>query len=662
MNPELAKQYWEQIKVWLGEGKLSREEADLYVKDNIPSFDRLDDLVYMATHGVRREDDPDQQRARVAEMSPLGMFARGAAQGASFGFADELLGMVNPELGERWSQDIETLREMAPGAMMMSEMAGGMALPGLGAGKGAAWLMGKGFGPAAARLAAGAGAGMLSGAATGIGEGEGLYGRTVGGIGGGAAGGLFGTALGVASGIGGRLAGRFFPSLAEASGGVEGAAGRMFRKGLDEGHVEARTAAELAEATARIGDDAVPADLSPSLGRQLYAARSLAPELDAPGGPMQQLLSRNAGRGRRIADDLDRAASNPQTAMRSFDTVDALKSRAQTEFYGPLDEAFGEMSPGDAPNIIGWFQNQRQGMTELFDNTTAGPMRFKQFQDFRNALRDEADVLRLEGRRTRAEFLDAQVDEFTAAMRADFGDEVAAADAIWSQALRSSKLYEEGLKLGSKSGLDLEIALRQMDWENMEPELKEHLLAGAIDRIRSKLTQRETGGGTATGMMRMGEDTEQQLRRLVGDNEEAMDMLREALDREVTYEQTLNLVGGNSMTAGRTEDIRNMRTDISAVPLTVLEGVRKFAHWAARNPDVDRRTAIQLGKALVGDEEIVQRILDRSQTSRWFSGTSTLNGAISAIAGRQAGVSLGGPQDVAPVPPPGPGGFFDGGF
>lgn len=661
MDPERARAYYQQIKSLIDAGRFTgSEEVDLYVRDNIPGFDSYGDLVYLAQNGVRREADPDQSRARVAEMSPVGRFARGAVQGATFGFADEALGMVNPEMGERWSQDINTLRDEYPGAMMAAEMAGGVALPGFGAGKGAGWLMGRGFGPAAARLAAGAAAGAGSGALTGVGEGEGALGRTIGGVAGGVAGGLLGTVLGAASGVGGRLTGRFFPRAVEATGGIEGSAGRMFRRGLSEAGVSPDNLRAPVEA---IGEQAVPADLSPTLGRQLFAARSLAPEMDLPGGPMQTLVERNAGRGARIADDLDAAATRsgafPYTQSRALDVSDLLKQRAQEAYYRPLDESFGNMSPDQIPNVIEWMERGGPRMTELFDDVTAGPMRFMQFQDFRNALRDEADVLRIEGRRTKADALDAQVESLTAAMTQDFGDDVVRADALWSQALRTSKLYDEGMKLGSKSGLDMEIALRRMDWDNMDPDARASLLAGAVDKIRSKLTQRETGGGTATGLMRMGEDTERQLRALVRDDEEAFQMLRDALNRELQYESTLYWAGGNSLTSMREADKAAMRSDISAVPLTVLEGIRKFAHWAARNPDVDRRTALQLGKALVGDEEVIQNILARSQGSRWSQGTATLQGAISAIAGRQSSLAL--QEGAVPEPPPGPPGFFDGG-
>lgn len=188
-------------------------------------------------------------QARLAERggSAFGDFARMAAQGLTFGFADELAGLgaaIVPggrgyrEAVEASRQRVEDLRELNPMAATLSEVAGGAALPVgafLGIGGRAAVASGR-LGGAAAR---GAATGAATGALTGLGEAEGtlaerapeaglggLFGGVVGGGLGGASGAL-GTVTRAFRGRTPRTAQEIADALAKEAGVPGGQIGRM---------------------------------------------------------------------------------------------------------------------------------------------------------------------------------------------------------------------------------------------------------------------------------------------------------------------------------------------------------------------------------------------------------------------------------------------------
>lgn len=120
---------------------------------------------------ISQFEPAQQERIRLAQTNARGGnaftdFARMAAQGATFGFADELIGVfAGDEAKERSRQNLSVRRDLNPGASLLSEIAGGVALP-LG-------VIGQGTraGASSGRLAAtGAGVGAVEGALFGAGE------------------------------------------------------------------------------------------------------------------------------------------------------------------------------------------------------------------------------------------------------------------------------------------------------------------------------------------------------------------------------------------------------------------------------------------------------------------------------------------------------------
>jgi hypothetical protein len=146
---------------------------------------------------------PDVDVARGSED-----FARSAAQGATFGFADEIVGMLGGDT-EASRQRMEDLRTTEPVGTLLGEVAG--AAPSILIPGGAALRAGG----VARGAAIGAGAGAAAGAAAGIGEAEGplperfdeaLIGAAIGG------------AVGAPLGGAGVWIGRFLPRIFGARG------------------------------------------------------------------------------------------------------------------------------------------------------------------------------------------------------------------------------------------------------------------------------------------------------------------------------------------------------------------------------------------------------------------------------------------------------------
>jgi len=139
-------------------------------------------------------------------------FGRAGIQSATFGFAPELAGLgaaIIPggrgfrEAHDASQQRIEDLREVAPGATLLSELAGGLTVPGLGA---------KALVPRLGRVGAGATVGAGAGGLFGLGEAEGNLSERLPRVGASALfGGTVGAAIPGATGLGQRLFRAFVP-------------------------------------------------------------------------------------------------------------------------------------------------------------------------------------------------------------------------------------------------------------------------------------------------------------------------------------------------------------------------------------------------------------------------------------------------------------------
>lgn len=111
-----------------------------------------------------RPEDPALERMNEDGGSALQDAARMAVQGASFGFADEVLGDRSV---------VEDNRRLTPGGSLAAELAGGALLPAAGGARVGAGIMARTGSRVAAGAAGGAAAGGLYGGANAAGEAEG---------------------------------------------------------------------------------------------------------------------------------------------------------------------------------------------------------------------------------------------------------------------------------------------------------------------------------------------------------------------------------------------------------------------------------------------------------------------------------------------------------
>jgi len=304
---------------------------------------------------------PAMQRLANDDGSGLGDFVRMAAQGGTFGFADELAGMgaqVIPggrdyhEALAASRQRVSDLRETSPGASAMAEAAGGMLLP-----AGAASRIAGRIAPAGSSLVGKIMSGMVGGALSGGGAGA-AYGF----------GDTNGTLLerlaaakkhgAVGAGVG-YVAGGLFPAL----GGGLGATGRSMAETLVPtqsagplanrrlGMKAAEAQIDPAAATTQMGElgpGAIVADLDPVLAREAKTSRNMAASLDRAGGPVEMLEYRAAQRGERMAAQMREVSGISEDMPHGEAASRAAIQKVREDYYIPLEDAFPVV---DGPNV-----------------------------------------------------------------------------------------------------------------------------------------------------------------------------------------------------------------------------------------------------------------------------------------------------------------------
>lgn len=244
---------------------------------------------------------------------------RSIAQGALFNFGDELVGMVSPDAKEEMRLRESLYAKQHPYANAIGQVAGGFAVPGMGAGA----TLGKGavgVGKAMARGAAiGAGAGALAGAGAGEGElGDRLDHAETGAMWGGALGAAFPAA-------GGLL--RMLSPTARMQRRVGGAI-------EDAGGVPVLQQRSREAAAAGRGADVMLADLDPHLQQLLdFAANN---DVGTWVRATESLAKRQSGMSQRLLADVKRLLGSPhlKSEMRKMKSALADWASSDAGFEG----------------------------------------------------------------------------------------------------------------------------------------------------------------------------------------------------------------------------------------------------------------------------------------------------------------------------------------
>jgi len=669
MNPEItqeqAQEYLSQIRGWLRREGLGLEDANAYVQEQL-GFPDYRTFVFFAQNGMTPDqyrETEEGARAEVANMSPLRRFGESMLGGIPF--SDEIAGLrmpmgAGPGAAQRQAQAVmqgqegampsydegmrnrirarrEVLREDYPGASLAAEMIPSMPLMLTGAGMGARFGATRGMNPMATAALGGGAAGAVDGAVFGFSEGEGLGNRLALGAGGGLFGGAAGMAFGVGSRVGGGLFRRAHRYFSESARSREGRkqAGRYLRRWLSE---DAQVGTDdIAERLNVLGPEAVVADAAPVPGgRAIHAARTLSGgALDAPGSTAQRLAGRATERGDRLVNDL-RQISDAQGLPvngKVDEWVAALRNRAQDEFYGPLDEAFGEFRLDEgAPAIWNLFRQDPalMGAAQEIIGGVQRPLRFSDIQYLRNAMREALGRMErsAEAPLGAKESLQRRIAALTEAMGEDFGDDVARADELWAQQSALTNAYEAGLKLGgNNSPLTLQRALAN-DFANARPQEQMAVLAGAIDRLSQKLIDSPTGGSAGSKMVNEARAMQEWLRTILGEG--GMEQLQAVIQREQAFQSTHNYAGLNSLTSMRSQDLENMKEVLSRPGVNRWEWMRKVGEWFTNLNDVNRFKAREIGEALMAGDTAPLEALIRPGARGPLPGSGELEGVVAA--------------------------------
>lgn len=558
-----------------------------------------------------REQTPEEAaQARLAERggSALSDFLRMAAQGATFGFADELAGLgaaLVPggrgyrEAVEESRQRVEDLRLLAPGASAAAEIAGGVAVPFAGAARLTRSLVRPGaglLGRAAAGAGAGAATGAAAGAATGFGEAEGDIGERLpaagrGAAAGGGVGGLLGGVLPVVGAGAGRALRFGDEVLFPQSAGT-----REARRAVQAAFEEAGIAPEdVRRGMAALGPEAVIADLDPALARRARAAVNLAPSLERVGGPVQRLAERTEARGERLARAMREASGITETMESGKALAERAVEDVRARYYRPLEQAFPEVT---GPNITEALRDPRiaQVARRTARDLDERPPSFTELQDIMGNLRDRFMAAR---KARKPHMYHKALDDYNklvSAMEQDIPGFREAQDAFM-RAARTVQAFGAGAKAWTKSAREIREAMAELP-----PEAHDAFRTGLLQRWEESLLSKEGTSGAVNSILKAGPEIREQIRIVFGSDEAFQDFLRtRGLERQ--FRLTEAAVQGNSTTAKQVLDTLD--------PPRSREQLFARVWDALFSPGEARRVREQaVGEALLGrDIDAVLRML-----------------------------------------------------
>lgn len=573
------------------------------------------------TTAPQSAEDAAAARLNSRGGSAVGDFLRMAAQGATFGFADELAGLgaaVVPggkgytEARDASRQRVEDLRTLAPGASFMAEMAGGAPVP-LGGGAAVAQrVVRPGAGVAAramARGGAGAATGAMGGGLMGAGESEatdiqGLLGDVRSGATTGAGvGGLFGLGAPLVTGGAGKV-GRFVRELVDPERAGRAEATRTLRRAFGDAGI---APSEVGPRLERLGPDGVVADLDPSLARMARDARNQAPALERAGGPVSRLQQRAGGRGDRMAESLRREAGLPERMARGKELADAAVRRVREQHYRPLEEAFQSV---DGPNVAAALRDPRVAAVakrvapDLVDEDVAKklaemgvpanklpagrPPSFRELQDVMMDLRDDASAARAAGRPNASMKSNEAYETLLSAMEQDIPG-FADAQAAFRKAAKTLEAYDIGHGMKGKPASELAAEMAKLP-----PEAHDAFRVGLIERWEEALRTRDTGGAAAGALTNAGQELRDQVRVLFG-SDEAFRRFLARTGLEETFQITERALSGNSTTAQQLNDA------LQSAPSSRSEVVNKVWNAIFSPGEARRIQAERVGNLLLGN-------------------------------------------------------------
>ncbi len=532
---------------------LSDAEIDEQLDENEVGFSYAE-LVEMAK--TQREDPVKPVRKRDV--------AATFAQGAAFNLLDELMdamkfagtpvGSSTPVVpgadeggaGEAIRESVRRYRAQDPVGAFATEVAGGVAVPGVGVAKLAAKL----GGGILARIGATLGVGAVSGGLAGVGAGETARERAALGLGGAAVGGLLGGGLGVG---------------AEVTKGVKGLLGRATdrinpaRAGQRAAEEEIRNAAKAVGLTGedflRVFNEAqgrrpglvVPADVTQSFGQTLRS------NVNRSAGGFEDAIRNISGRvedaGERIAQDIQQLSGRgPIAAAR--EAAEARVTRIGKELFEPFKDM--KVSTDELTDLLK-NPDVKAVWSKVKPLTGKKEPTVEHFRTLRTRLRGQADASERAGdtalsshlRRSARELddiLEREIPEFRAANQAYYEANRTieafglGADA-YKKALRGGRLSDVIADLRSRAGEQADEALEAFRHGAVDEAINDVLNPRARGSNIGLRQERLVKGGESAGVLREVFESRGQLNEFIE---------RMALENKFTILRNLQV--GNSTT------------------------------------------------------------------------------------------------------------------
>lgn len=608
--------------------------------------------------------------------------ARKVGQGLTFGFGDEIESAVTGRDIEGIRGDLTDFGKEHPIMSLTAEMAGGapwMAVPGLGAAKGAKALT------TAQRVTRGARAGLLAGAAYGAGTGESTGSRVMGAAVGGAGGGVLGAVMPAAGALlarGGRgvrdRAARAPLDWMKKNVGLpdvltpqtaDDVADRLVSRALMRDGVDMATAASRA-------DDALPEERMVDLfgGSTRRAARgAMAVPNEAVDEATEFLTLRGEGEiasvGRIIDDviqapdvNVDKVAQGLRQGMRQ--RASGLYDDAYEAAYDASEQVREIVrAPGiqriarEHKALVDQYGFDRLGIFD-YAGTADGQVGLsastsvRSLDSLKRALDDAVTMAYKDGRGTAAEGL----REIRRIIVADLDDKVPAYRAARAQYAGDMEV-QQALEMGRNfSRRNVNAGRLETALDGMSGAEREMFRLGWVNGLRDDIAGKNPGSSIASGVLgvrpsgNVRANTESAFRQLFPDRD--VDGFFEQLQRQANMRQSQGIVLGNSQTARIQNDVADLyNTDGLGVAgralatrgpkagLSALADVAEQAHHSDVAGAVSRRMMLQDPREVVAGLKV-----DPERIRRGILWGDAASGAASVgsglLSGRLAGTTF----------------------
>lgn len=572
----------------------------------------------------------------------------------------------NPRMASDFAQKMDVFKEENPGASVLSSMAAGAALPGVGAIKGtrAARALWPGLSRASSAAIPGTVAAGAAGAATGFFE---SYGADPAdrilstGI---------GAAIGTGAGFGLQALGQYgLRAVEKLAGNLDPQARWLAQRDLQQALAQADfdDPDQLAEEIARyVGEGGTVADLDANLAARARTSRDISSQLDNEGRLAGNMQARASARGDRISDNLRDAVDLPFMNVATTREAGARARQAvRDEWYAPLEEQFGRGAMG--PELRRLIEDKR--LTGLLNDVNMASLgaRLDETAEavdglpmFSRLADDGVDVDALQGRIfddpdgiTFRDLQDVYITVREAARNAQ---------ALPGVGNRARVLQRELESAMDNISPEMRVANRQYRnvmerWEaiqdgsraanrNVSPEdLTEQLESYATDEARTAyrvawlqgqvnaMGQREGAGANGGLFMRPGTEFREKVDRIIGDDVEASRFWRR-MRQERRMASTESAILGGSRTADATQDVDAVlgKDTFKNVLITLL----------GKTSDNERELAETiLGDALGSDGSAAAALLAQ-QLGLWSQRAGGLFAALGAGTANVSTSQLGG--------------------